>query len=296
MTNPVALITGASSGMGKAAAIQFNNAGYIVYAGARHLEPMTELEAQGIHIMKLDVTDNASNKAFVDAALENEGRIDVLINNAGYGSMGAIEDVAPAEAKRQFDVNVFGAMNLVQLVLPTMRAQHSGKILNNSSIGGQMYSPLGGWYYASKHALEALSDSLRLEVQDFGIDVIIIEPGGTATNWQKIAADHMLEATPKDSPYRHLVETYASMNMNFNATADDIAHLMFKAATTIHPKTRYQLSWGDRALVIAVRKFSYKSVDRVTRLVMRLAERNLSRNQAPDAPTESSTTDDSQTI
>ncbi|MGR6686349.1 oxidoreductase [Furfurilactobacillus rossiae] len=279
MTKSVALITGASSGMGKAAAIQFNNAGYTVYAGARHTEPMAELEQQGIHTMKLDVTDHDSNKAFVDAALENEGRIDVLINNAGYGSMGAVEDVDQAEAKRQFDVNVFGAADLIQLVLPTMRAQHAGKILNNSSIGGQMYSPLGGWYYASKHALEALSDSLRLEVKDFGIDVIIIEPGGTKTNWQQIAADHMLEATPKESPYRQMVEIYANASMNFSATADDIAHLMFKAATTVNPKTRYQLSWGDRAVVIAVRKFSYKTIDRGIRFAMRIAERNLTKKE-----------------
>ncbi|HAT55941.1 MAG TPA: short-chain dehydrogenase/reductase [Lactobacillus sp.] len=275
MTKTVALITGASSGMGRAAAIQFHNAGYTVYAGARHVEPMADLAEQGIHTLKLDVTDSASNKAFVDAALENEGRIDLLINNAGYGSMGALEDVDLAEAKRQFDVNVFGAMSLVQLVLPTMRAQHSGKIMNVSSIGGQMYGPLSGWYYGSKHALEALSDSLRLEVKDFGIDVIIIEPGGTKTNWAKIAIDHMLAATPKDSPYRHMVEVQSNMGIYFTATADDIAHLMFKAATTRNPKTRYQLTWGDRAIVIAARKLSYKMFDRIQLRSMKMAERDL---------------------
>lgn len=279
MTNSVALITGASAGMGRAAAIKFHNAGYTVYAGARHIEPMADLKQQGIHTMKLDVTDHNSNKAFVDTAIENEGRIDVLINNAGYGSMGAIEDVDQAEAKRQFDVNVFGAADLIQLVLPTMRAQRSGKILNISSIGGQMYGPLSGWYYASKHALEALSDSLRLEVEDFGIDVIIIEPGGTKTNWAKIAIDHMLAATPKNSPYRHIVEVQSNMGIYFTASAEDIANLMFKAVTSRRPKTRYQLTWSDRAIVIASRKLSYKMFDRIQRRSMKTAERDLNKSQ-----------------
>ncbi|BDZ30408.1 oxidoreductase [Lactiplantibacillus sp. WILCCON 0030] len=270
MTNQVALITGASSGMGKAAAIRFHQAGYTVYAGARRLDRMADLAAQGIHTLKLDVTLPASNQAFVQAALDHEGRIDVLINDAGYGSMGAIEDVAPAEARRQFDVNVFGAANLIQLVLPTMRRQHAGKIVNNSSIGGQLYSSLGGWYYASKHALEALSDSLRLEVKDFSIDVMIIEPGGTATNWQQTAVDHMLAATPKDSAYRKMVETYALGTWHFKATGDDIAQLMLKAVTARHPKTRYQLTLMDTLAVVAARKLSYKMFDRGMRLATRL--------------------------
>lgn len=282
MTKQVALITGASSGMGKAAAIRFQQAGYTVYAGARHLERMADLKAQGIHTLKLDVTVEASNRAFVQAALDQDGRIDVLINNAGYGSMGAIEDVAPLEARRQFDVNVFGAANLTQLVLPTMRRQHAGKIVNNSSIGGQLYSPLGGWYYASKHALEALSDSLRLEVKDFGIDVIIIEPGGTQTNWQQTAVDHMLAATPKDSAYRKMVETYALGTWHFKATGDDIAQLMLKAVNDRRPKTRYQLTLMDTLAVVAARKLSYRMFDFGMRVGMRLGTSN-NKNQANQA-------------
>ncbi|WP_263853873.1 SDR family NAD(P)-dependent oxidoreductase [Levilactobacillus cerevisiae] len=196
---------------------------------------------------------------------------------------GAIEDVDPAEAKRQFDVNVFGAANLIQLVLPTMRHQHAGKILNNSSVGGQLYSRLGGWYYASKHALEALSDSLRLEVKDFGIDVIIIEPGGTATNWQQTAADHMVATTPKNSAYRRMVEAYALGSWNFQATGDDIARLMLKAVNAQRPKTRYQLTLLDTLAVVAARKLSYKMFDRIIHLEMRAADRGLARREKAQA-------------
>lgn len=143
ITKPVALITGASAGMGEAAARHFSQAGYEVYAGARRVEKMSHLTRLGIHTLHLDVTNAESNQAFVDRVLADTGRIDVLINNAGYGSFGALEDVTSTEAKRQFEVNVFGAFNLIQLVLPTMRKQHYGKIINNSSTGGQLYSPLG---------------------------------------------------------------------------------------------------------------------------------------------------------
>ena len=287
MTNQVALITGASSGMGKAAALRFHAAGYTVFAGARHVDRMQDLKAHGIHVLKLDVTSETDNAAFVQAALDTAGRIDVLINNAGYGSMGAIEDVAPAEAKRQFEVNVFGALNLTQLVLPTMRRQHFGKIINNSSIGGQLYGPLGGWYYASKHALEALSDALRLEVKPFGIDVIIIEPGGTATNWQKVANDHMLAATPTDSAYRHLVEVFAhgSDQLTFKATGDDIAQLMLKAGQARRPKTRYQLALTDKIAVIAARKLSYRTFDTLINVSMRLLDRSATKASAKSPKT-----------
>lgn len=261
MTNPVVLITGASAGMGAAAARHFLAAGYTVYAGARRVDKMAPLAALGVHTLPLDVTDPASNQRFVDQVLAETGRIDVLINNAGYGSFGALEDVSPAEAKRQFDVNVFGAMNLTQLVIPTMRAQHAGKILNNSSTGGQLYSPLGGWYYASKHALEALSDALRLEVKAFGIDVIIIEPGGTATDWQRITNEHLLAATPQSSPYRQMAEQVTQATIQGLSTADELGKLMLKVTTIKHPKSRYQAKFLDKLMVVAARKLSYRTMD-----------------------------------
>ncbi|MCF6161024.1 MAG: oxidoreductase [Furfurilactobacillus sp.] len=263
MTKPVVIITGASSGMGESAAKQFFDAGYTVYAGARRIEKMAHLSKLGIHTFRLDVTDSQSNQAFVDQVLKDAGRIDILINNAGYGSFGALEDVSPEEAKQQFDVNVFGAMNLTQLVLPTMRAQHSGRIINNSSIVGQIYAPLGGWYFASKHAFEALSDSLRLEVKQFGIDVVITEPGGTNTNWLKISADHLIAATPANSAYRKMVDAFTSATPTGLETADQIGALMLKVAQIKHPKTRYQATMHDKWMVIAARKFSYRMFDRM---------------------------------
>ena len=270
ITKPVVLITGASAGMGEAAARHFLKAGYEVYAGARRVEKMAHLAELGIHPLHLDVTDPESNQAFVDQVLAATDRIDVLINNAGYGSFGALEDVAPAEAKRQFEVNVFGALNLTQLVLPTMRKQHYGKIINNSSTGGQLYSPLGGWYYASKHALEALSDSLRLEVKSFGIDVIIVEPGGTDTDWQRITNEHLLQTTPKSSPYRKMAERFASATIKGMSTADELGQLMLKVTTIKHPKSRYQAKFVDKLMVVAARKLSYRMMDRIVDVSQRV--------------------------
>ncbi|MEW2856647.1 oxidoreductase [Lactiplantibacillus paraplantarum] len=270
ITKPVALITGASAGMGEAAARHFSQAGYEVYAGARRVEKMSHLTRLGIHTLHLDVTNAESNHAFVDRVLADTGRIDVLINNAGYGSFGALEDVTSTEAKRQFEVNVFGAFNLIQLVLPTMRKQHYGKIINNSSTGGQLYSPLGGWYYASKHALEALSDSLRLEVKSFGIDVIIIEPGGTDTNWQQITNEHLLRATPKSSPYRSMAERVVKTTIKGMSTADELGQLMLKVTTIKKPKSRYQVKFIDKLMVIAARKFSYHIMDQIIGISQRI--------------------------
>lgn len=182
MTAPVALVTGASSGIGAATARTLQSLGHVVHGAARRTDRLADLETEGVHPLALDVTDEASLQAGVAAVLEHSGRIDVLVNNAGYGSYGAIEDVDPAEAQRQFDVNVFGAMRLTQLVLPHMRAQGGGTVVNISSMGGRFHTPLGGWYHATKFALEALSDALRVEVAPFGIDVVVIEPGGIATS------------------------------------------------------------------------------------------------------------------
>ena len=144
---------------------------------------MAELATAGAALLKLDLTDDASIVAAVNAIKSEAGRIDVLVNNAGYGSYGALEDVPLSEGRRQFEVNVFGLARLCQLVLPMMRAQKSGKIVNITSIGGKIWEPLGGWYHATKFAVEGLSDCLRVEVAPFGIDVIVIEPGAIRTEW-----------------------------------------------------------------------------------------------------------------
>jgi hypothetical protein len=166
----IALVTGASAGIGEATARALVAAGYKVFAGARRLDRMAGLAALGATLLKLDLTDDASIVAAIEAIKSGAGRIDVLVNNAGYGSYGALEDVPLDEARRQFDVNVFGLARLCQLVLPIMRAQKSGKIVNVTSIGGKIWEPLGSWYHATKFAVEGLSDCLRVEVGHFGID------------------------------------------------------------------------------------------------------------------------------
>ena len=162
MTERVALITGASSGIGAATARRLRGLGYTVYAGARRVERMGDVAELGIHAVALDVSDDASMVGLVDRIIGETGRIDVLVNNAGYGAYGALEEVPLAEARRQFDVNLFGLARLTQLVLPHMRAQRAGRIINVSSVGGRIYGPLGAWYHAAKFSVEGLSDALRL--------------------------------------------------------------------------------------------------------------------------------------
>ena len=166
----VILLTGASSGIGYQTAESLSKEGHVVYGAARRIEKMETLKQFGVKPIYLDVTDEESIKSAIDTIIRNEGRIDVLINNAGYGSYGAIEDVEINEARRQFEVNLFGLARLVQLVLPHMRKQKSGRIINVSSMGGRLTTYFGAWYHATKYALEAFSDALRMEVADFGID------------------------------------------------------------------------------------------------------------------------------
>ena len=193
--NQVAFVTGASSGIGEATGRRLLAAGYKVFAGARRLDRMSGLASLGATLVPLDLTDDASTVAAVEAIKAQSGRVDVLVNNAGYGSYGALEDVPLDEARRQFEVNVFGLARLCQLVLPMMRAQKSGKIVNITSIGGKIWEPLGSWYHATKFAVEGLSDCLRVEVGRFCIDVIVIEPGAIRTEWAGIAREGLLQVS-----------------------------------------------------------------------------------------------------
>ena len=168
------LVTGCSSGIGRATAERLAAAGFTVYASARRLDAVEGLA--GCRPLQLDVTDEASMRAAVAQIEQDEGAVGVLVNNAGYSQSGAVEGVPPAEAHRQLETNVFGPMRLTQLVLPGMREQRWGRIVNVSSMGGELTFPGGGWYHASKHALEALSDALRFELAGFGIDVVVIQP------------------------------------------------------------------------------------------------------------------------
>lgn len=167
------------------------------YAAARRVDRMRDIAKAGINVLALDVTDDVSMRAGIDSIISMSGRIDVLVNNAGYGSYGAVEDVPLEEARAQFEVNVFGAVRLIQLALPHMRRNRTGTIVNITSMGGKIHTPLGAWYHGTKFALEAISDCLRMEVQPFGIDVVVVEPGGIKTEWAGIAADKLLEVSGK---------------------------------------------------------------------------------------------------
>jgi NAD(P)-dependent dehydrogenase (short-subunit alcohol dehydrogenase family) len=256
MTQPgkVALVTGASSGIGEATALELTKAGFTVYAAARRVERMKHLEAAGIRSISMDVTDDASMQAGVEQVIAETGRIDALVNNAGYGSYGALEDVPMEEARYQFEVNVFGAARLTQLVLPYMRAARSGKIVNITSMGGKIHTPLGAWYHATKFALEAISDCLRLEVKPFGIDVIVIEPGGVRSEWAGIAADKV-RAVSSDGPYApqgNAVATSLSSESTQRRSSPPelIARTIAKAVQGRRPRTRYAVGYGAKPMIL----------------------------------------------
>jgi NAD(P)-dependent dehydrogenase (short-subunit alcohol dehydrogenase family) len=252
-TRGTALVTGASSGIGEAAALRLAKAGYTVYAAARRVERMAALGEAGVHVMKLDVTDDRSMQAAILQIVEETGRIDLLVNNAGYGSYGAVEDVPLSEAKYQFDVNVFGLARLTQLVLPHMRERRSGRIINISSIGGRIYEPFGGWYHATKFAVEGLSDSMRLELAPFGIKVVVIEPAGIRTEWSGIAADNLRKTSGESAYAAHAGRAAAVLDMAdrpaFTSPSEVVANKIVKAATARHPLTRYPTGRGAGSIL-----------------------------------------------
>ena len=267
---PVALITGASSGIGEAAAIRLHESGFLVWGGARRVDRMAGLAGRGIRTHALDVTDEASMTDFVDRLLAEHGRIDVLVNNAGYGSYGAVEDVPLTEARRQLEVNLFGLARLTQLVLPSMREARRGRIINVSSIGGRFGEPLGAWYHASKFAVEGFSDSLRLEVADFGIQVVIIEPGAIQTEWGGIAQDSSQEFSGDGAYAGHvaaLAKMYASA-FDMAVPASVIADSILAASTARRPKIRYAAPMSAKVLLTALRLLPDRVKDGLARRMM----------------------------
>jgi NAD(P)-dependent dehydrogenase (short-subunit alcohol dehydrogenase family) len=252
MTSPVALVTGGSSGIGESTARALLAQGFTVYAVARRVDKMAGLASEGVHTFAMDVTDDASMVAGIDRIVEEQGRIDVLVNNAGYGSYGAVEDVPIEEARRQFEVNVFGLARLVQLVTPHMRAQKSGRIINISSIGGKFYEPFGAWYHATKFAVEGFSDSLRMELRPFGIKVVLIEPGPIRTEWNEIARDSLLERSGS-GPYAEWARKAFDVMRRFDepsraSTPEEVADKIVKAATVSRPAARYPVGRGARMI------------------------------------------------
>ena len=239
----VILITGASSGIGLDAAQTLARQGHRVWAAARRVELMEPLKNDGVHVLKMDVTDETSMQQGVETVIQAEGRIDFLVNNAGYGYFGAIENVPMSDARRQLEVNVFGLARLTQLVLPYMRKQGCGRIINTSSIAGKMAFYMGGWYNVTKYSVEAFSDALRMEVKPYGIDVVMIEPGAIKTNWGIIAAQHLKESSA-GTAYEETGTRWAD-NMewfyqtNMLSSPAVITKAISRAVNSRRPKARY---------------------------------------------------------
>jgi len=253
----VILITGASAGMGKESARLLASQGHTVYGAARRLDKMQDLKAAGVHLLEMDVTNDASMAVGVAEILKREQRIDVLVNNAGYGSYGALEDVPIEEARYQFEVNVFGLARLTQLVLPSMRAQRRGTIINVSSMGGRFGEPHGSWYHATKFAVEGLSDSLRMELKQFGIDVVVIPPGIINTEWNGISRQKLLEVSG-NTAYKELAQKHAKVFQTYDERQTGshpivIAKAIAKAIAAQRPRTRYAVG-SNAKLILFLRK------------------------------------------
>ncbi len=263
----VILITGASSGMGREAALKLLREGHTVYGAARRIEKMQNLVQAGGSAIELDVTDEAEVVACVKQLIAEQGKIDVLVNNAGYAVYGAVEDVTLADAKRQFDVNLFGLARLTQVVLPHMRQQKSGRIINISSVGGKVYTPLGAWYHATKHALEGWSDCLRLELKPFHIDVVIVEPGAIATEFGDVMCNPMLKRSA-GGPYDEMAQQIADSTRRTYEKGDSspasvIADFIAKIVKTRRPKTRYAKGEYAKPLLFMRKWLSDRSFDKV---------------------------------
>ena len=248
----IILITGASSGIGKATARLLLQDGHIVYGASRSVDKMNDIQQEGARILEMDVSQNDSMQQGVAQILEAEGRIDVLINNAGYGSYGALEDVPLDEARYQFEVNVFGLARLCQLVLPKMRAQRSGTIINISSIGGKIGEPHGSWYHATKFAVEGLSDCLRLELYQFNVNVVVIQPGAIKTEWNTIARQNLREVSG-NTAYQALAKKHAQLLEKGDKQASDpvvVAKTIRKAVRARKPSTRYATGRGAKIILL----------------------------------------------
>jgi NAD(P)-dependent dehydrogenase (short-subunit alcohol dehydrogenase family) len=250
------LITGCSTGIGRATAERLAKHGWTVYATARRHESIADLAEKGCRTLALDVCDEESMRAAVKVVEDERGAVGVLVNNAGYSQSGAVETIPPDQLRRQFDTNVFGLVRMCQLVLPGMRRQRYGRIVNISSMGGRLTFPGGGAYHATKFAVEALSDVLRFEVGPFGIDVIVIEPGLIRTEFGRTASGSV-EATAADGAYVGFNAAVAATTANayqgtmsrLGAGPGAVARTIEKAISSRRPRTRYRVTSSARLML-----------------------------------------------
>jgi NAD(P)-dependent dehydrogenase (short-subunit alcohol dehydrogenase family) len=252
------LITGCSSGIGAATAARLAGAGWNVYATARRPETLADLEAKGCKPLALDVVDDASRKAAVDAVVEAEGAVGVLINNAGFSQSGAVESIPEERVRAQFETNVFGPLALTRLVLPGMREQGWGKVVNVSSMGGTFTFPGGGLYHATKYSIEALSDALRFELKGFGVDVILIQPGIIKTGFSEATVRELGRAKAVDGPYSDFNDAVSKASTEvyekgllsrLGGPPEDVAETIEKALSAKKPKARYPVTPSARVLM-----------------------------------------------
>lgn len=265
------LITGCSTGIGRATAERLADEGYNVHATARSPEAIEDLAARGMKTHALDVTDEGSMEAAV-AEVEKDGPVGGLVNNAGYSQSGAIETIPMQSVRRQFETNVFGLIRMCQLVLPGMRSAGSGRIVNLSSMGGKLVFPGGGIYHATKHAVEALSDALRFEVREFGVDVAIIEPGLIVTDFGETAAGSLAEVD-EHGPYADFNAEVAKVTANaytgsmarFGAGPEAVAAKISKVLSANRPNTRYKVTASAKLMMGMRRLMTDRMWDRMVR-------------------------------
>ena len=264
------LVTGTSSGIGRAAALRLAARPELaVYASARKLDAIADLAAAGCRLLALDVTDEAARRAAVEAVEADHGQVDVLVNNAGYGEYGAVEQVDLDRVRAQFETNVFGLARLIQLVLPGMRRAGRGRVVNVSSMGGRLVFPIGGYYHASKWAVEAISDALRQEVRPFGIEVSVVEPGLIRSGFEAMTVATL--ARDPAGPYQALTEAAsrstarAYRNPRVAAPPEAVARVIERAVTTRRPATRYVVTPTAKVLVHTRRLLGARVFDAVNR-------------------------------
>ena len=267
-----ALVTGCSTGIGRATATALSDAGFIVYATARHPETLAGLAERGIRLLTLDVTDEESMRAAVSAVEAADGHVDVLVNNAGYALQGPVEEMLMDAIRAQFETNVFGLVRMTQLVLPAMRAAGSGRIINIGSMGGRFTFPGGGYYHASKHAVEAVSDALRLEVAPFGLHVSLVQPGPVTSAFAESAVDSVDTGEGPYAEFRHELvdryrEAYDGSSTAMEVSPEKVADVIVSAATSAHPRARYAVGTMAKTLITSRRLLPDVAWDRIVRSV-----------------------------
>ncbi|MBR9922963.1 MAG: oxidoreductase [Bacteroidetes bacterium] len=266
-TQKVVLITGASSGMGKETAKKLLKEGHKVYVAARRVEKMKDLEDLGAISLKMDITKTEDVKGVAKTILEKEDGLDVLVNNAGFGSYGAVEDTSIDDARYQFEVNLFGLAAITKEFLPTMREKKAGTIINISSMGGKIYTPLGAWYHATKHALEGWSDCLRLELKPFNINVVLVEPGLIKTEFGDVLNDPMMERSGNTAYAKLAIAVKKGVeDANKDKGGSDpavIANTISKILRTNNPRTRYAVGKLAKPLIFMRRWLSDRMFDRI---------------------------------